>query len=88
MMNNFIHEVIKTNIKTNIQNKMRKIILKPKTLKDLMLLIKVGESKIVKYHEYVPEHVRRVASRLNKEGYVYKANASQVDGGIIVTRLK
>lgn len=53
-----------------------------------MLLIKVGESKIVKYHEYVPEHVRRVASRLNKEGYVYKANASQVDGGIIVTRLK
>lgn len=67
---------------------MGKTITKTKTLEEQLLEVAPGDSVLVKYISYSPEHTRRSVSRLNKKGYSYKANANQVECGIIVTRIK
>lgn len=67
---------------------MGNTIKKSKTFSDKLLMMRPGDRVLVKYTQFTGPYIRRTVKKLNDKGYSFEATERQVDGGIMVTRLK
>lgn len=67
---------------------MGNTITKAKTFREQLLMMEIGKKVFVKYTQFTTSYVRRIAKELNQKGYSFAVNECQVDGGIMITRIR
>lgn len=67
---------------------MGNTITKSKTFSEKLLMLNPGDKVLVKYTQFTGPYIRRAVKKLNDKGYSFKATEMQVDGGIMITRLR
>lgn len=67
---------------------MGNTITKSKSFGEKLLMMRPGEQVLVKHTQFTGPYIRRVVKKLNDQGYSFEATERQVDGGLIVTRLR